>query len=594
MEGKEMKNSVAFYILTTFLLLFIYNVSLCNQIDSIFSQSTLLEVNENESYKLLNVINASTTKDYRIVKINKYKFNALIYFDLIEDDNFIGKLIPIGENAYRIITEDNTIIGSLIIKSGKIRGYIQFKNEKYEIKPVDTKNHILILIDQLSVPNEMCNLHNDSTIIHENNSNNLVPASIETECNIRVLVSYTPSALDFLGSEEDINEDIQLAVLLTNESYINSGVNQRIELVRTCLTNYNESFQFQNARLRFGGTTSFPLDLLRLQNDQDGFMDELNQLRDIYSADIVVLIVNGYDFCGVARDIMSLEDGAFCLINAEGTCLTSNFSFAHELGHLMGSRHNPEADNNNVPFAYGHGFCYPQGNWRTIMSYNYNCGTRLQFWSNPDVLFLNIPMGTQQTHNNARVLNETEDLVKEFRITPTNYSIPAETIAEFNIADLLARSVLFNSTSYIASSNSQVTFRAGDEIILNPGFHSENGSNFHAFIESCGDNNFARSNSITEDLSSKTQNSLINPLTIQPNPFDDVTRISVNLTEPSEIRLEVFDLLGNRVAIITSGEQFPIGSHDFTFPGHQHNTGVYYLKLTTNKEHISRQLLLIK
>lgn len=153
-----------------------------------------------------------------------------------------------------------------------------------------------------------------------------------------------------------------------------------------------------------------------------------------------------------------------------------------------------------------------------------------------------------------------------------------------------------NETNIFNSSN--ITFCSGQEIVFNPGTTIESGSDVRAYIDNCpgcsysSDPPLFKSNKY-ENFSDLEKRSL-DRITIQPNPFDDVTRISVSLAEPSEIRLEVFDLLGNRVAIITSGEHFPIGSHDFTFSGHQHNTGVYYLKLTTNKEHISRQLLLIK
>ena len=59
-------------------------------------------------------------------------------------------------------------------------------------------------------------------------------------------------------------------------------------------------------------------------------------------------------------------DGAYAVVGQN--CATGYYSFGHEIGHLQGARHNPEADGLTLPFAYGHGF---QNNvaprWRTIM-----------------------------------------------------------------------------------------------------------------------------------------------------------------------------------------------------------------------------------
>jgi hypothetical protein len=82
---------------------------------------------------------------------------------------------------------------------------------------------------------------------------------------------------------------------------------------------------------------------------------------------------------------------------------------------LQGARHNPENDGTTTPFAYGHG--YRSGSsWRTIMAYD--CSPtcpRLQYWSNPNVKYGGVPMGTAVTHDNARVLNETASTVGAFR-----------------------------------------------------------------------------------------------------------------------------------------------------------------------------------
>jgi hypothetical protein len=65
-------------------------------------------------------------------------------------------------------------------------------------------------------------------------------------------------------------------------------------------------------------------------------------------------------------------------------CAATTYSLAHEIGHLIGARHDLNLDKTMTPFPYGHG--YVNGTkWRDIMSYKESCGgcPRLPVWSSP-------------------------------------------------------------------------------------------------------------------------------------------------------------------------------------------------------------------
>ncbi|MEX2656871.1 MAG: T9SS type A sorting domain-containing protein [Balneolales bacterium] len=63
-----------------------------------------------------------------------------------------------------------------------------------------------------------------------------------------------------------------------------------------------------------------------------------------------------------------------------------------------------------------------------------------------------------------------------------------------------------------------------------------------------------------------------------PNPFNPATVIRYDLPEAGEVRLEVFDLLGRRVATLVN-ETRPSGRYDVTFDASRLSSGVYIYRL---------------
>jgi hypothetical protein len=224
---------------------------------------------------------------------------------------------------------------------------------------------------------------------------------------VRLLVAFTPAAESGavgLGYS-NIKLFIQQVISETNQTYLNSRVGHRVSLAAAIRVSYSE-------------TGNFDTDLSRFRSTSDGYMDEVHTYRNRYTADVGVLLLDNASFCGLVSGIGSSASTAFCAVHF--SCALGNYTFRHEIGHLHGCRHNPESDGTLTPYAYGHGFCYGPGNWRTIMSYP-SCGsspTRLPYWSNPSVTYGGIAMGTDARHNNGRVLNETADILAGYRVSP--------------------------------------------------------------------------------------------------------------------------------------------------------------------------------
>src|SRR5690554_103258 len=78
-----------------------------------------------------------------------------------------------------------------------------------------------------------------------------------------------------------------------------------------------------------------------------------------------------------------------------------------------------------------------------------------------------------------------------------------------------------------------------------------------------------------------------------PNPFNPSTNIRFELPARSEVRLEVFDMLGRKVETIFSGPK-AAGAHLISFDASGLASGVYIYRLTTGNHVLSKKMLLMK
>lgn len=78
-----------------------------------------------------------------------------------------------------------------------------------------------------------------------------------------------------------------------------------------------------------------------------------------------------------------------------------------------------------------------------------------------------------------------------------------------------------------------------------------------------------------------------------PNPFNPDTIIEFFLSEPMEVRLEVFNLTGRRVVSLTEGLRSS-GYHSVVFDGSSLSSGIYLYRLTTPIGTQTRKMTLLK
>jgi hypothetical protein len=215
---------------------------------------------------------------------------------------------------------------------------------------------------------------------------------------IDVMILYTKKAASrYVREPADL---LAMAVEQANEAFRNSGLgNISLRAVHIQAIDYDES-------------NGEHFDHLYRMVDGIGPFKDMRKLRDEKKADIVGLIVDDASGCGLSTRVAAGSEDAFFVVHH--SCATITISIAHEIGHLLGARHDRAIDTNDMPFAYGHG--HVNGKWRDIMSYQQSCDgcVRIPYWSSPRVLYKGEPTGTD-AEDNARVILEQAERVSKFR-----------------------------------------------------------------------------------------------------------------------------------------------------------------------------------
>lgn len=367
--------------------------------------------------------NAQTTVGTLNISVNDLRTASEINIQLFDNTNFSisrVRLIEHNQNAFDWIGEIISDPESRVVISannGSAVGILRTQQNIYELNIVENGSNTIIEYDPESFNSEIepgAIIFQDSFESEPMLDNPLLKGAVTAlPPIIDVMVLFTQEANNDVDDMEII---IRNAVALANDSYDVSGIDLQINLVHFEQVNYEEADNIET-------------DLSRLRDKNDNFIDDIHDLRNQFSADLVSLFVSeGQDYCGVAYVMetvsLNFESSAFSVV--DWSCAGRNLSFAHELGHNMGARHDRFVDDTDgKPFDFSHGFVNVDEGWRTIMAYDDACEAedtdcpRQGFWSNPDRNYNGSPTGIEinqpDAADNRSTLNMTVSTVAGFR-----------------------------------------------------------------------------------------------------------------------------------------------------------------------------------
>jgi hypothetical protein len=373
------------------------------------------------------------------VRLNLFEDEERDFLHARTDANVLGGNVWIGKPArgdgYAFLSR----VGDITV------GNIWVDDRMYELRYSADGVHRVTEIDQGAYADEGCSPPEDVLNLELDDTPSAAPeppaaphGAGDDPCGvIDLMVLYTPEALEDAGDAAAMEALIHMAISVTNLSLEDSDVNPRFSPVHIDEIDYLEADQENPGDEEFNVFD----DRNRLRNPNDGYMDEVHELRDRYCADIVHLITDtGGGWCGAAYIQQNAPDPLheeFGFAVTKDSCAVGNRTFAHEMGHTMGAQHDWYKDDSTDPYSYAHGHIDLDENYRTIMSYSDKCTDsgencpRKGYWSNPDIDYSGTPTGVASgtdtscakdnlnnpdcDADNARVLDNTACTVANFR-----------------------------------------------------------------------------------------------------------------------------------------------------------------------------------
>lgn len=293
---------------------------------------------------------------------------------------------------------------SLVFSARGARGLISIGPDAYLVSPLGDAASAVMKVKLANLPPDHVSGVGPPTIPPAAPPSTGGAGDGTTPVTIRIGIAFTPAAkvgvVDQGQSEMDAH--IETILSIANLSFERSGVRIRLQLAGTLALKTNE-------------TGNFRLDVEQLENTSDGIWDDVKTWRHATRSQIVVALVAASSACGESYGVRTDQTHAYAVVNYY--CALANYSLAHEIGHLLGARHDEKIDPASEPYAYGHGFVNGD-EWRTIMAYRSDkvcltCG-RINRWASPNVLYKGVPTGTAARSNDARVLNENAAYVASF------------------------------------------------------------------------------------------------------------------------------------------------------------------------------------
>ena len=557
------------------------------------------KLEKNKRIKSISIVNVKKLIDHQKEGFLPFKLPG-IQDVLVAKANSV-EIKDDGEFSWSGLFEDRLGQVIFISEKGGLYGHISFDNHIFELHNLGDGYHALVELDTKQFTSEECGTPDKPSDNGDKEKDYGDKNGRWTNCAlpVRVLVLFTASAQ---AAVPDINQTATLAITQTNTAFTNSAI-------------FSNSVQVSMA----GPIQSNIIETVNIQTDVENLSNNaaVQALRNDNGADIVVLLTNGNygGVIGIVRNIGPNDASAYAVVQATGA--TGTFSFAHELGHLFGGRHqqcnvflNGGCDDTA---GFAHGFSFGSSN-TSIMHQLRSGFNRLLNYSNPNVSVSGSATGIAATNHNSRQITDQAPTVSAFRqfigsltasaIVRKSYPSPGTEQYRCEAVATCGQSPI--SYDWRVSTDG---FGYGGTLSISEFYtisipecsyyyvwlriYSADGqaANYYFTIGTPpgGYCQIARRAEISSLFESEKQDETIR---IYPNPAQSEINAQFFISSPEQVSIELLDVRGTQ--LINSSDQLEIGWHTKKLNTETLANGIYILNVQKKSGSVIRKVIIAK
>ncbi|MBC3767166.1 zinc-dependent metalloprotease family protein [Neptunicella marina] len=247
-------------------------------------------------------------------------------------------------------------------------------------------------------------------------------------------LEITPSQVDIGFTDQQI---IRLLVYYPSDALIDRP--NVTDLIELDVARANQVFENNNLALRLEVTAMLALDIADTDNilskmqSRTGPFTHMERVREKYQADLVhfyspdiITIGGSRAYCGYANYAAFPGGSASSQSGVGVTSLqcAGGLTFAHEIGHNLGARHDRFEQNGGDPTYANYGYVNLDAGVRTVMSYNDACSDagvscqQIDYFSTPDLQpegnIIGIAQHTADSADNSSMLALSANTLANF------------------------------------------------------------------------------------------------------------------------------------------------------------------------------------